>query len=125
MTERQEITEDYVGFYTAQLLNKEGFDVPTATSFDKDGNIKDAMSLFHPENGDIRRPTLQMVRKWLRLKFNIHIEVRYNRYGNNYVYRISSNPLLLNDRDSYPIIFHSYEDAEEAAIKECIIAKLL
>ena len=65
-------------------------------------------------------PTLQMSMKWLRVNYNIHIEPRYFTMPNIYRYVIIHSPNTIENIDSHPQYFNSYEEACEAAIKYCL-----
>ena len=57
---------------------------------------------------------------WLREKYNIHIEVHYNRYGGNYTYTVIRGAVELDDIKSYPQIFSSYKKATDDALKQIL-----
>lgn len=88
------IKEDYVSFETAKLLKVKGFDEDCISVY-HDGELQlvSSLGVFCGEgygeqiltytNSEcnwspimITAPTLQMARKWLREKHNLHIEVR-------------------------------------------------
>ena len=75
------ITEDYVSFETAKLLKEKEFDTNTLMVYNQNGNfmpdgaIEDTYQVFYAA------PTLQMARKWLREKHNLHVEVRITNHG--------------------------------------------
>ena len=108
------ITEDYVSFEEAKLLKEKGFDDFTCHSYYyKNGDIEEETRY----EGDFGRPTLQMAMKWLREKYNIHIESRYFPMPNIYRYVIIRSPVTIENIDSHPQYFNTYEEACEAAIK--------
>ena len=117
------ITEDYVSFETAKLLKEKGFEERIRSWYDNNG-------FFHEEgcrmsNSDclsptVMAPTLQMAMKWLREKYNIHIEPRYFPTPNIYRYVIIHSPVTIENIDSHPQYFDTYEEACEAAIKYCL-----
>ena len=136
------ITEDYVSFETAKLLKEKGFNEACNRVY-QGPNLKyttlptsPLMSLgelggFHPkqlyvnnnELGDIvyTAPTLQMARKWLKEKYNIHIEiVHLNADRHTYhLYRYYSCQSERYVQYTNPKYF-TYEQACEAAIKYCL-----
>jgi len=127
------ITEDYVSFETSKLLNEKGFDEETA--HETWYVIKQFSTGCHWNSctykvGDITReydkdccipmPTLQMAMKWLREKYNIHIEPRYFPTPNIYRYVIIHSPVTIDNIDSHPQYFNTHEEACEAAIKCCL-----
>jgi len=105
------ITEDYVSFDTAQLLEENGFNW--------DCNIK----RFYPEPDydqespdGVFAPTIQMAMKWLREKHNIDISVTPDRKAGYSVLIFKDKRLPFDTLDSYSV----YEQACEAAIKYCL-----
>lgn len=118
------ITEDYVSFETAKLLKEKGFDERGLCVYTVDNKelivfgdwVENSCLLPHL----IAAPTLQMAMKWLRVKYNIHIEPRYFPMPNIYRYIIIRSPVTIDNISSHPQYFSSYEDACEAAIKYCL-----
>lgn len=127
------ITEDYVSFEVAKLLKEKGFNADT------EHNMWYVVENFSTgchwnsctyKVGDITReydekccivmPTLQMAMKWLRVNYNIHIEPRYFPMPNIYRYVIIHSPTTIENIDSHPQYFNSYEEACEEAIKYCL-----
>ena len=115
------ITEDYVSFETAKLLKEKGFDKTdcknsTHFAYNADGQ-------FSGPSWDSKydAPTLQMARKWLKEKYNIHIEVvhlnadRHTYYLYRY-YSCQSERYVQHTNPEYS----TYEQAVEAAIKYCL-----
>ena len=118
------ITEDYVSFEIAKLLEEKGFDCECHGYFwiAKDGDaILDYSYSEMDSNADrlyYSAPTLQMAMKWLREIHNLYISiepnhdkeglhnahVRRNWWGHNW--------------DG--IGYKTYEEACEAAIKYCL-----
>ena len=105
------ITEDYVSFETAELLNKKEFDGEFHIHYffnEKDNKVE-----------MLPKPTLQMAMKWLREVHNLFIGLDYvNIAGLGCVYQASI--IKLTDYYNYCIQKHSYEEACEAAIKYCL-----
>lgn len=118
------VTEDYVSFEIAKLLKEKGFKGIGAHFYDTAGNFLhfDAWMRALPEEKYefIEAPTLQMAMKWLRVNYNIHIEPRYFPMPNIYRYVIIYSPTTIENIDSHPQYFNSYEEACEAAIKYCL-----
>ena len=121
------ITEDYVSYETAKLLNEKGFDENTLMVYSQNGNfmpygaIEDTYQVFYTA------PTLQMAMKWLREAHNLHIEVYRTACG--YLYIISKVPTgsdLYDNGDAYDGDdensgqWTTYEKACESAIKYCL-----
>ena len=106
------ITEDYVSYETVKLLKEKGFD-------------EQVISFYPPS--DIQRPTLQMVRKWLKIVHKIGIfpstytfsnvdgSGEYHPYGCAII-DLKTHELLTND------IFpkETEEETVEEAIKFCL-----
>lgn len=126
------IQEDYVSFEIAKLLKKKGFD--EGCSFVVNAISKGVMPVSWPttnsdlEDGGsnlIALPTLQMVMKWLRETYNIHIVLSPNKKMNN---QYGSIIFVDKGGELHPQptdFFHgTYEQACEAAITYCL-TKLL
>lgn len=132
------ITEDFVSFETAKLLKEKGFESDECVAIydlgDNNAFIRDS-GIFEngPEDylefqwgeewrrfGYYLAPTLQMARKWLIENYNIHIEVRYFPMPDIYRYVIIHSPTTIENIDSHPQYFNTYEEACEAAIKYCL-----
>ena len=78
------IEEDYVSVETARLLKEKGFDeeVKSYYSYDSEFKIYDFQEDDRWDTPNdwgeyyLSAPTLQMVRKWLKEKHHLHIEIR-------------------------------------------------
>ena len=70
------ITEDYVDFETAKLLNEKGFDEDCSSAFYKDGTIVTRYDSEYSYNY-YDRPTLQMVVKYLEEVYHILVVADY------------------------------------------------
>lgn len=137
------IEEDYVSFETAKLLKEKGFDEKCQKVYLHDGIILWASCFMEGEsfldyhdielaanydgwitytqgNYGFLCPTQSVAMKWLREVHNLHIEIHYNTFGNNYSYIIQHSPIKLDDIRSYPTIFWEYEKACETAIQDCL-----
>lgn len=115
-----QIIEDYVSFETAKLLKERGFDEKCNMAY-FNGTLVDYTMFGFCLGGDLLYcPTLQMAMKWLRKKYNIHIEPRYFPTSNIYRYVIIHSPLTIENIDSHPQYFNTHEEACEAAIKDCL-----
>lgn len=127
------ITEDYVSFEIAKLLKEKGFDEPTIGIYYKDGTFE-YLSLNKWNSKfvtPISAPTIQMVMKWLRIEYNIHIEphiVKTKRsygYMPNYIDLKELKPHFpfdefdFSNADKYVCI--TYDKACETSIKYCLI----
>ena len=110
-----QITEDYVSFETAKLLEEKGFDWDC-----KSKKFYPEPDYDHESPNGVYAPTLQTARKWLIENYNIHIEVRYFPMPDIYRYVIIHSPATFENIDSHPQYFNSYEEACEAAIKYCL-----
>ena len=134
------VTEDYVSCETAKLLKENGFDSDEVgchggfysercyeygygiktQSGQEVGIVYDDLTNSDLEYDEYLRPTLQMVMKWLREKYNIHIEPRYFPTPNIYRYVIIHSPVTIENIDSRPQYFNTHEEACEEAIKYCL-----
>ena len=119
------ITEDYVSFETAKLLKEKGFNEYCFALYDSNKRlIQSGIRLNNIQVGRVEgsysAPTLQMAMRWLREKYNIHIEPRYFPTPNIYRYVIIHSPVTIENIDSHPQYFDTYEEACEAAIKYCL-----
>ena len=103
------ITEDYVSFETAKLLEEKGFD------------IDDCEVHYDPTDHTSYDITLQMAMKWLREVHKIVINIGWGEvFEENYQWWC----IILN-RNSGEILreneyYKTYEEACEAAIKYCL-----
>ena len=104
------ITEDYVSFETAKLLKEKGFDCACEVWYSEYtsqfGGEKYTVIEFDNHNRFNENykfvcyaPTLQMAMKWLREKYNIHIEPRYFPTPNIYRYVIIHSPAAFENID--------------------------
>lgn len=136
------ITEDYVSFETAKLLKQKGFPQKYDVYHSMVYNEKDYEDEYEVQRMVLQTrlvkagtlssypvgvpepkcycPTLQVAMKWLRKKYNIHIEPRYFPMPNIYRYVIIRSPFTIENIDSHPQYFNSYEEAVEAALKYCL-----
>lgn len=125
------ITEDYVSFETAKLLEEKGFDELTIGTYNKDGKL--VFLFLTPNNWNskfgtpICAPTLQMTMKWLRVVHKIHI-IAEPCFGEENESNLSFNKwfwTILKEEGEYKPIrkideFSTYEQACETAIKYCL-----
>lgn len=120
-----EITEDYVSFETAKLLNEKGFDGICETSYYISNNgcenavsIGDFAKVRAYRSGLIPAPTLQMACKWVREKHHIFIQVELYSKRNDYCFNVFKNTqeMLIE----YLEVCNSYEEAVEAALTYCL-----
>ena len=111
------ITEDYCSFGLSKLLKEKGFDEPCCGIW----HVNNKLFELHYEPLDyselreerLLAPTHQMAMKWLREKHNLHIEVIYNPYYEEYkgcMYKTIGEY-------NYTEFYSTYEEAVEAALK--------
>ena len=114
------ITEDYVSFETAKLLNEKGFDEPCIYVYLHDGSE----DTWDADKEDIacQKPTLQMAMKWLREMHNYNIEIdtigqksRNTLTWRSVIYNLENGIEYYREET-----FKSYEESCEAAIKYCL-----
>lgn len=127
------ITEDYVSFEVAKLLKEKGFNEPTFTYYNNNGELMNSchfcgnytlgcFNVVKDEKVNCAAPTHQMVMKWLREVHRIIIIIQKE------VYTGSGNWWCRIDRSDRPYIdsiesdadYESYELAAEAAILYCL-----
>ena len=123
------ITENYVSFNTAILLNKKGFDGIVHSYYhiwdgpnhppipDSIVNDSEAPHLY------IIAPTLQIACKWLREAHNIHVVLKFDFNTGYYTGRIYDGRRESTiEKDDYIAIVgnRTYEQACEEAIKYCL-----
>ena len=125
------VTEDYVSFETAKLLKEKGFDEECACFYsgydygvpglEYDSSITCINSWLDDE--EYAAPTLQMAMKWLRDIFHLEIYPFHDaiQENNDWWYRIErhSKGCGLTEHES-DVIYKTYEEACEAAIKFCL-----
>lgn len=138
------ITEDYVSFETAKLLEEKGFDEYCPKSYFKmDKTLKESGFSEWERVNEIKAPTQSLAIKWLRLKHNIYIDVHLSfaedpeaypavyyvyildaKSGNSLLEKAAHigelNPLMDVNNHNVPITFDSPEEVAEAAIKYCL-----
>lgn len=120
------ITEDYIGFETAKLLKKNGFNEPCYRWYDGNGDV---LNVLIPEipfeyfsSECYLCPTHQMVLKKLREEYKLHIAILWDCGAyvgkNSFRYHID---IMDNyeDKGYNKIGFDSAEKACEEAIKFC------
>jgi hypothetical protein len=137
-------TEDYVSFETSQLLKEKGFDgecmsmYVTPKPHSGMGNPNEAKIAPHGRDShyydgylyQCEAPTLQMVRRWLREKHHLHIEVRITNHSmSNMVNVVKYYWVMCNTETGrwcdestvYTVrVFDKSEEAEEDAIRHAL-----
>lgn len=111
------ITEDYCSFETSKLLKEKGFDWDCRCYYFSENNERCYSNEIprnnHKLDADLACPTHQMAMKWLRERHDLHIEVIYNPYYEEYkgcMYKTIGEY-------NYTEFYSTYEEAVEAAIK--------
>lgn len=118
------ITEDYVSFETAKLLEEKGFSEETVPFYEENGRFCSRIgNVYQPFdwNHDKRfiyysAPTLQMVMKWLREVHKIFLNINFIQEHFCFTYRIIHNGV----EEKFVVYSSTYEEACEAAIKYCL-----
>ena len=125
------ITEDYVSYEVAKLLKEKGFNEPTFTYYNNDGDLMNSCNFcgsytlgcfnnVKDEKVNCAAPTLQMAMKWLREVHNLHIDVDPSEGNwNPTVLELEDWSCAVKFGDNIPIQ-DSYEEAVEEAIKYCL-----
>ncbi len=116
------ITEDYVGFGVAKLLQEKGFDVYISSFYEDEGKpIRKGADWNWNIGPRYSAPTLQMTMKWLREVHKIAINIGWGEvFEENYQWWC----IILN-QNSGEILRESeygktYEEVCETAIKYCL-----
>ena len=121
------ITEDYIGFETAKLLKKKGFNEPCYRWYDGNGDVLNGLSIpeipFEYFSSECYLcPTHQMVLKKLREEHKLHIAILWDCGAyvgkNSFRYHIDRMDNY-EDKGYNKIGFDSAEEACEEAIKFC------
>lgn len=121
-----EMTHDYVDLETAKLLKIKGFDCKVSSYYSAPTEYKPELTTNKIYNNELElldwnneddfpwlfysAPEHWMVLKWLRLKYNIWIEVYHDEHKKEYY-------TVLNGEE---YIFGTPEEAELEAIKYCL-----
>ena len=126
------ITEDYVSFETAKLLNEKGFDENTPVNYfvgdDKPRGCVVGEMIYHKRGEEdaylIACPTLQMTMKWLREIHKLEVRSIYDYDKDSWWGNIDP---MFDETDENSDIYQkalrfdyqgkSYEEAAESAIK--------
>ena len=110
------ITEDYVSFEIAKLLEEKGFDLEVHRSYLVNDNcfVPSDVNDLQCRKDAIRIPTLQMVMKWLREVHHITIGITFSL--DIIFYEIQKDKKVIIAIGSS----RSYEDMVEEAIKYCL-----
>ena len=130
------ITEDYVSYKVARLLQEKGFDEVCFACYEYFISSVTLYSGWQFEykgetvsNTDerVKCPTLQMAMKWLREMYNLHIEVYRTACGYRYIISdVPSGTDLYGDVDACDeddissCQWTTCEKASESAIKYCL-----
>lgn len=125
------ITEDYVSFEVAKLLEEKGFNEYCPKSYFKmDKTLKESGFSEWEKVNEIKAPTQSLAMKWLRKVHNIHIELNWDKGNQLYSFQIwklgkyqpeiSSLDLWRNYKDDNYLGEWNYEEAAEEAIKYCL-----
>lgn len=116
------ITEDYVSFETAKLLNEKGFD--SGACKNSPHYAYNAKGQFSGPAWDTEypAPTIQMVMKWLRKEKGIAVVPILSSVLDNekFLWDIEITIAKTNETYHQGWIYESYELACEAAIKYCL-----
>ena len=123
------ITEDYVSFETAKLLKEKGFDEPVLyyQRYGKEPRypIEGILSKNSDLGDGYSIPTLQMVMKWLREKYNLEIYPYHSnlneKHNSKWWFEIIKYPNTVAEYEcGIDEEVDTYEEACEAAIKYCL-----
>ena len=117
------LCDDYVSFETAKLLKEKGFDVPTERFYTENGRtLSGAYSYnWNDDEGDCSRPSLWLAMKWLREVHKLYCDIRVGD-GDFVIDIISLKDGEFGCEAAEPesCVYPTYEEAAEAAIKDCL-----
>lgn len=126
------IEEQYVSLETAKLLRKKGFNEPCRAVYYEfssgDIEFNDRLYNFtynnHTASNCFLAPTQEVVKRWLRELYGLHISVCPAVEGYYHCGRYRAYIEKIKER--YPFSWYigdydSYEEASEAAIKESLL----
>ena len=110
------IKEDYVSFETALLLKEKGFEqIGCQKQYNTQGDL--CVGYCY---GPVA-PTQQMAMRWLREVHNIHIDICSIYDTNRWLYQVFViTPRTARNSYVDKILYTSYEEAVESAIKYCL-----
>lgn len=117
------ITEDYVNFKIAKLLEKKGFDWDCQYCYiDEDDSDMEQLEVPTGYDAEIAAPTLQMAMKWLREKKGIAVLPILSSILDNEKFLWDVKIVVAKTAESYSQgwIYESYERACEAGIFYCL-----
>ena len=108
------IIEDYVSFEIAKLLKEKGMNVSCFNHYTQKNNndgTSEAVTVC----------TLQMAMKWLKEVHNIHIDICSIWDVTHWLYQVFViTPKTAHNSYVDKLLYTSYEQAVEAAIKYCL-----
>lgn len=125
------IKEDYVSFETAKLLNEKEFDKDVDNRFSPHFAYNEAGEFSGPSwDTKYNAPTLQMVMKWLREKYNIIIiiephmlsveELKVNKFTFSIWVEDNYTEPYFDDEEYRGKDFSGYEKTCDVAIRYCL-----
>ena len=122
------ITEDFVSFETSKLLKEKGFDGICRTAYETITNeyaVEQSSISEWGKLGQVKRPTLQMVMKWLRGVHKLFIFISpWLMHENSIQYYFEIREIKTSDFETlYDYTskeLNSFEKAAEVAIKYCL-----
>lgn len=127
------ITEDYVSFEVAKLLKEKGFNEPTFTYYNNDGDLMNSCNFcgsytlgcfnnVKDKKVNCAAPTYQMALKWLREKRGIAVTPFISSILDNekFLWNVEITVAKTNDTYHQGWIYEQYEEAVEKAIKYCL-----
>lgn len=109
------ITEDYVSFEIAKLLEEKGFNEYTVMVYNQNGSFMPNGAIEDTYQSFYFAPTLQMAMKWLREKHNLALSIDYSGAWSYSIHRTN-----VSSRGFFSEDFNTYEEACEDGIKCCL-----
>lgn len=113
--------EERIQFEVSKLAFQKGFDISGDYCYDTNGVLKDNRGdydrlQFMVTENQLPAPTQNLLKTWLRKKYNIHVEVEFECEDSTYYVSIAGDYLL----DNYGMmrVFFTYEEALEELLLE-------
>ena len=112
--------EQLISFETAKLAKEKGFDLFTEYGYDKNGKEVNFPCCYnnYPVIDHYSAPNQSLLQKWLREKYNIHIDIYFIVLL--FRYRIYNMINCECYKSSYKDEFDSYEQALEQGLQEAL-----
>jgi hypothetical protein len=110
--------EQIVKLETAKLAKEKGFNVKCENFYNRGSGYRLQNDSIIRTGADViyEAPTQSLLQKWLREKYNIHVEITWvDTLSNIYVYHISTTGNAIRPDSQF---YNSYEEALENGLLE-------